>query len=129
MKTLALVSPTLPTFLLFVFFYLFAYLLVFRNWGPINRPLASSYFISSVYAFLMAGYAIRNMPSKSNTTFASPTSALHNLVLEYSTSYFLVDLFHYLIFFPNDIVFILHHLSTLYMCFSHVVTWFIMEHM
>ncbi|OMO81429.1 hypothetical protein COLO4_23618 [Corchorus olitorius] len=47
-------------------------------------------------------------------TFASPNSALDNIVLEYSISYFLIDLLHYLIFFPTDILFILHHLATLY---------------
>ncbi|KAH0669208.1 hypothetical protein KY285_023366 [Solanum tuberosum] len=36
------------------------------------------------------------------------------MILEYSIAYFLVDLLHYLIFHPSDILFIAHHLATLY---------------
>ncbi|KAE8664607.1 NAD(P)-binding Rossmann-fold superfamily protein isoform 1 [Hibiscus syriacus] len=47
-------------------------------------------------------------------SFASLNPLSHNTILEFSISYFLVDLLHYLIFFPNDTLFILHHLATLY---------------
>ncbi|KAH0672346.1 hypothetical protein KY290_024582 [Solanum tuberosum] len=36
------------------------------------------------------------------------------MILEYSIAYFLVDLLHYLILHPSDILFIAHHLATLY---------------
>ncbi|KMT13703.1 hypothetical protein BVRB_4g080850 [Beta vulgaris subsp. vulgaris] len=36
------------------------------------------------------------------------------MVLEYSIAYFIMDLTHYLIFYPNDIMFIGHHLATLF---------------
>ncbi|XVF85183.1 hypothetical protein PTKIN_Ptkin17bG0098000 [Pterospermum kingtungense] len=113
-ETLALNSPILPTFFfVFVFFYLFTYLF-FRNWRPKDRPVASSCSISLAYGvatLLLTAIAIRKTPHHS---FASPNSALQNLVLEYSISYLLVDLFHYLIFLPNHVLFILHHLATLY---------------
>ncbi|EOY00829.1 PREDICTED: uncharacterized protein LOC18609696 [Theobroma cacao] len=121
MEALALCSPTFPTFfLLFLSIYLFAYFLVFRNWGPKHRPEASSCFISLAHgtpAVFMAAHALINT-TQSPPTFASPNSALDNVVLEYSISYFLMDLVHYLVFFPNDILFILHHLATLYVFFT-----------
>ncbi|XVF85184.1 hypothetical protein PTKIN_Ptkin17bG0098100 [Pterospermum kingtungense] len=128
MKTLPLYSLTLPTFiLLFVFFYRFAYRFVFRKWRRKHRPVASSCFASLAHgipALLMAANAIIN--TQSSNIFASPNSALHNIILEYSLSYFLVDLFHYLIPFPDDddddvyddILFILHHLATIYVLFT-----------
>ncbi|XP_055801620.1 TLC domain-containing protein At5g14285-like [Solanum dulcamara] len=36
------------------------------------------------------------------------------MILEYSIAYFLADLLHYLVFYPTDILFIAHHLATLY---------------
>ncbi|KAK6252366.1 hypothetical protein QUC31_014086 [Theobroma cacao] len=93
---------------------------VFRNWGPKHRPEASSCFISLAHgtpAVFMAAHALINT-TQSPPTFASPNSALDNVVLEYSISYFLMDLVHYLVFFPNDILFILHHLATLYVFFT-----------
>ncbi|XVE74827.1 hypothetical protein DITRI_Ditri12bG0049600 [Diplodiscus trichospermus] len=120
MDTLALQTPSLPTFFfLFLFVYLFAYVLVFRNWGPKHRPEASSCFISLAHgtpAVFMAVNALIN--TQTPLTFASPNSGLDNVVLDYSISYFFVDLLHYLIFLPNDILFILHHLATLYVFFT-----------
>ncbi|XVF02686.1 hypothetical protein REPUB_Repub04eG0196000 [Reevesia pubescens] len=118
METLALYSPSLPSFFFFfLFIYLFGYFLVFRNWGPNHRPEASSCFISLAHgtpAVFMAVNALIINKTPSPRIFASPNSVLDNIVLEYSISYFLIDLLHYLVFFPNDILFILHHLATLY---------------
>ncbi|XVE85257.1 hypothetical protein DITRI_Ditri17bG0077600 [Diplodiscus trichospermus] len=120
MEILAFHSPNLPTFFFsFLLIYLFAYLLVFRKWAPKHRPEASSCFISLAHgtpAVIMAVYALIN--TQSPLTFASPNTALHNIVLEFSISYFLVDLLHYLVFLPNDILFILHHVATLYVFFT-----------
>lgn len=119
---LALYTQSLPTFLLlFLSIYHFAYFLVFRNWGPKHRPEASSCFISLAHgtpAVLLAVNALINNTNRSPLTFASPNSALDNIVLEYSISYFTVDLLHYLLFFPGDFLFILHHLATLYVFFT-----------
>ncbi|PHU02976.1 hypothetical protein BC332_28227 [Capsicum chinense] len=36
------------------------------------------------------------------------------MILEYSIGYFLADLLHYFVFYPTDVLFIAHHLATLY---------------
>ena len=36
------------------------------------------------------------------------------MVLDYSSAYFFMDLLHYMIFIPSDVLFIAHHLATLY---------------
>ncbi|XP_022775635.1 TLC domain-containing protein At5g14285-like [Durio zibethinus] len=116
MEIIALCSPSLLTFFfLFLSIYLFAYFSVIRNLGPKHRPEASSCFISLAHgtpAVFMAINALIN--TQFPPSFASPNSVLHNIVLEYSISYFLMGLLHYLVFFPTDILFILHHLATLY---------------
>ncbi|XP_068327446.1 TLC domain-containing protein At5g14285-like [Pyrus communis] len=116
METPTLPTPTLPTFFsIFLLIYLSAYFLLFRNWGPKHRPGASSCLISLSHgsaAAAMAAHAI--LRSHKATTFASPNTATQNTVLEFSIAYFSLDLLHYLIFFPNDVLFILHHLATLY---------------
>lgn len=48
------------------------------------------------------------------SSFASPNTNSQNIVLEFSIAYFVVDLLHYAVFFPSDILFICHHLATLY---------------
>ncbi|KAK8516721.1 hypothetical protein V6N13_080827 [Hibiscus sabdariffa] len=105
----------LPTFFLFfLFIYLVAYFRVFRNWDPKHRAEASSCFISLTHgtpAVFMAIHALTNTQSPS---FDAPNSLSHNTVLEFSIAYFLLDLLHYIIFLPNDTLFILHHLATLY---------------
>lgn len=117
METLLnLFSPTFPTFfLMFVFLYLFVFFVILRNWGPKHRPDASSCLLSLSHgtpAVIMAIHALRKAPTP--RSFASPNVAFQNTVLEFSIAYFLMDLIHYLVFFPNDILFISHHLATLY---------------
>ncbi|XP_058102188.1 TLC domain-containing protein At5g14285 [Magnolia sinica] len=105
----------LPVFFpMFLAIYLLAYFGVFRNWSPKHRPEASSCFISLAHgspAALMAAFAII---SQSHPLFASPNTNFQNLVLDFSIAYFLADLLHYLIFFPSDVLFIGHHLATLF---------------
>ena len=43
---------------------------------------------------------------------------LENAVMEFSIAYFLVDSMHYLVFFPDDFVFIAHHLATFFVMAS-----------
>ncbi|KAG4206028.1 hypothetical protein ERO13_A04G138600v2 [Gossypium hirsutum] len=115
---------TLPTFIFFfVSSYLLAYFRIFHNWDPKHRAEASSCFISLTHgttAVFMAIHALTTHTTKSPSppTFSSPNTFLHNTVLEFSISYFSIDLLHYLIFFPNDTLFILHHLATLYVFFT-----------
>ncbi|XP_008222043.1 PREDICTED: uncharacterized protein LOC103321970 [Prunus mume] len=108
--------PTLPAFFsIFLLIYLFAYFVVFRNWGPKHRPEASSCLISLAHgptAAIISIYSI--LHSHKAPTFASPNDTFQNTILEFSIAYFFLDLLHYLFFFPSDVLFILHHLATLY---------------
>ncbi|KAL6193157.1 hypothetical protein ACLB2K_034241 [Fragaria x ananassa] len=117
METSALFTPTLPTFFtMFLLIYLFARFLLFRTWGPKHRPEASSCVISLAHSTPAVFMAIHELIHSQRTAsvFASMNTPFENTVLEFSIAYFLVDLLHYLIFFPTEILFILHHLATLY---------------
>ncbi|KAF8390594.1 hypothetical protein HHK36_025121 [Tetracentron sinense] len=107
--------PNLPVFFsMFIIIYLIAYFCVFRNWSPNHRPEASSCFISFAHgtpAVFLAAFAIF---THSQRGFASANTNFQNMVLDFSIAYFLMDLLHYLIFFPNDVLFIAHHLATLF---------------
>lgn len=107
--------PCLPLFFcMFFFIYLIAYFIVFCSWSPKLRPEASSCLISLAHgtpAVFLASYAILADPSRG---FASPNTQFQNLVLDYSIAYFLMDLLHYVVFVPSDVLFIGHHLATLF---------------
>ncbi|XP_044501723.1 TLC domain-containing protein At5g14285-like [Mangifera indica] len=101
-------------FLLFFIIYLFAYFRVFRNWPPKIRPEASSCLISFFHgtpAVILACIAILGDKSRG---FSSANTKTQNLVLDFSIAYFITDLLHYLVFFPHDVLFIGHHLATLF---------------
>lgn len=116
MEALLLITPTVLTFfLMFLLMYLFAFFLVFRNWDPKHRSEVSSCLLSLTHgtpAVIMSVHALTHAPTP--RSFASPNTAFQNVVLEFSTAYFLMDLVHYMLFFPNEILFISHHLATLY---------------
>ncbi|KAB2610095.1 transmembrane protein 136-like [Pyrus ussuriensis x Pyrus communis] len=107
--------PCLPIFfLMFSIVYVIAYFIVFRTWSPKIRPEASSCLISLAHgtpAVFLSAYAILSDPA---TGFAAPNTLFQNSVLDYSVAYFLTDLLHYLVFFPSDVLFIGHHLATLF---------------
>uniref|UniRef100_A0A1J3CKU8 TLC domain-containing protein n=2 Tax=Noccaea caerulescens TaxID=107243 RepID=A0A1J3CKU8_NOCCA len=113
-------SPaTLPSFLLlFLAVYLVGYFLVFRSWR--SSHLGASCLMSLFHgtpAVVMASHAILTTPRAAETaphSFASPNTAVESAVLDFSMAYFTIDLLHYLIFLPNDFLFILHHIATLY---------------
>ncbi|KAJ0037559.1 hypothetical protein Pint_23661 [Pistacia integerrima] len=117
MAAVFLFTPTIPTFfIMFSFVYLLAYFLIFCNWDPQQRAGASSCFISLVHgtpAVLIATYALINT-QRNFGNLASPNTTSQNIVLEFSIGYFLMDLLHYIIFYPREVLFILHHLVTLY---------------
>lgn len=108
--------PALPLFFtMFLIIYFIAYLFVFRNWNIQIRPEASSCLISLAHgtpAVFLACYSIFFIDSKQG--FASRNTEFQNLVLDYSISYFLMDLLHYLVFCPSEVLFIGHHLATLF---------------
>ncbi|KFK25658.1 hypothetical protein AALP_AA8G143000 [Arabis alpina] len=107
--------PDLPLFFtMFTIIYLIAYFIVFRNWKPQIRPEASSCLISIFHgtpAVFLASRAVFSSPSNS---FSSVNTADQNTVLDFSVAYFLTDLFHYIVFYPKDVLFIGHHVATLF---------------
>ncbi|XP_074377170.1 TLC domain-containing protein At5g14285-like [Apium graveolens] len=107
-----------PDLLVFFSFYLTIYLLahflIFNNWTSKLRPEAASCLISYFHgspAVFLAGKALL---SDQNRGFASTNTTFQTLILDYSIAYFLMDLIHYLLFYPSDILFIAHHLATLF---------------
>ncbi|XWS30466.1 hypothetical protein CRYUN_Cryun24cG0120200 [Craigia yunnanensis] len=113
--TLFFPIPNPPLFVsMFLIIYFIAYFIVFRSWSPKIRPEASSCLISLFHgtpAVFLATFAIF---SDQNRDFSSSNTKTQNLVLDYTIAYFLTDLLHYIIFFPSDILFIGHHLGTLF---------------
>lgn len=109
------ISNPLPLFFIaYAILYIIAYFAIFRSWARNLRPEASSCAISLAHgtpAALLAALAILYDPSRD---FHSANTPFQNLVLEYSIAYFLMDLLHYLIFYPSDVLFIGHHLATLF---------------
>lgn len=109
--------PFPPVFTFFSFFLLIyhvGYFIIFKNWNPNFRPEAASCSISLCHGTPAAILAIFSLLSDSNLGFASPNTHFQKLVLEFSVAYFAMDLIHYLVFYPNDFLFIGHHLATLF---------------
>ncbi|XP_010421471.1 PREDICTED: TLC domain-containing protein At5g14285-like [Camelina sativa] len=111
-------SPaTLPSFLLlFLAVYLIGYFIIFRSWKS-SSHLGASCLMSLFHgtpAVVMASHTLLTIPRAVVHSFASPNNVVESTVLDLSMAYFTVDLFHYLIFLPNDFIFILHHMATLY---------------
>lgn len=104
-----------PTFFsIFCVIYIIGYFVIFRNWNQKFRPEASSCLISLFHgspAVILAVSALRSQPVWG---FASPNTNSENTVLEFSIAYFTMDLIHYLIFTPQEYLFIAHHLATLF---------------
>ncbi|KAL3526323.1 hypothetical protein ACH5RR_010979 [Cinchona calisaya] len=114
METLMFI-PNLPLFFtVYLILYFIAYLFIFRNWAPKFRPEASSCIISLAHGTPAVFLATRAILSDPNRNFHSQNTPLQSLVLDYSIAYFLMDLCHYLIFYPRDVLFIGHHLATLF---------------
>ncbi|XP_065875799.1 TLC domain-containing protein At5g14285 [Euphorbia lathyris] len=113
----ALLTPPslLISFTMFLSIYILAYSVIFRNWDSKQRKEASSSFMSLTHGTPAVIFALSALLDTQNShTFASSNSNFHNRVLEFSIGYFLIDLLHYIVFFPSDFLFILHHLATLY---------------
>lgn len=111
-------------FLFFAIIYGFAHK-VFQNWEPKIRYEACSCFLSlfhgtpSVFLALFSMFIIKDTQQNPENPsmgfgFGSKNTPLQNLVLEFSTCYFIMDLLHYLVFKPDAVLFIAHHLATLF---------------
>ncbi|KAL3511409.1 hypothetical protein ACH5RR_030810 [Cinchona calisaya] len=110
-------SPLLSFALMFSAIYCFGYFVLFKNWGS-SRYEASSCLISSFHGTPAVILAIFSLIKSQNNLFPldfpAQNTSFHNLVLEFSMGYFIIDLLHYIIFFPKDFLFMAHHLATLY---------------
>ncbi|CAD6270187.1 unnamed protein product [Miscanthus lutarioriparius] len=126
-------SMFLPFLAMFASIYLVGYFIVFRGWGPPRRRAeAASCFTSLFHGTPAALLALRAVllsryhgASGAGTTTRSlllalpavtlaPNAAAEDLVLDFSTAYFAVDLAHYLLLLRDEALFISHHLATLY---------------
>lgn len=112
-------TQTPPTILLFLAtfpaIYLLSYHTLFKRWPPKFRPEAASCAISFFHgtpAFLLSSFSL--LHHRHNSSASSANTALQNTLLEFSLSYFITDLVNYLIFYPSDLVFVGHHLATLF---------------
>ncbi|KAK7338392.1 hypothetical protein VNO77_18999 [Canavalia gladiata] len=127
MTSLALIQGSIvfPFFFsMFLIIYLVGYFIVFRKHNPKTRPEFSSCLISIFHgtpAVLLGGGALL---ADGQRGFAAPNTAFQKLVLDFSTAYFLMDLIHYVVFYPKDVLFIAHHIATLFVIVTcrHVVS-------
>ncbi|CAI9093265.1 OLC1v1028729C1 [Oldenlandia corymbosa var. corymbosa] len=118
-------SPVISFTLMFGAIYLFGYNLIFKNWGS-SKYEATSCFISlfhgspavilSILALIQSSQDNTNNHSSLSMLFqvGKENTASQDLVLEFSIGYFIIDLLHYIIFIPKDVLFIAHHFATLY---------------
>ncbi|XP_071731166.1 TLC domain-containing protein At5g14285-like [Rutidosis leptorrhynchoides] len=117
MEIVTLISslPNLPLFFSkFFVIYLTAHLILFRNWNSKLRAEAASCLISLAHGTPAVILACKAILDDVTYGFASTNTDFQNSVLEYSIAYFLMDLCHYVVFNPNDVLFIGHHLATLF---------------
>ncbi|KAI5679325.1 hypothetical protein M9H77_10275 [Catharanthus roseus] len=116
-------SPLFFFTLLFFSIYFFAIFIIFKNWNSSSKYEASSCFISLFHGTPAVFLALKSLlllqqEEENFFKFSAKNTSFQDLVLEFSISYFIVDLTHYIIFIPNDILFKAHHLVTLYVLFS-----------
>ncbi|KAF8658350.1 hypothetical protein HU200_059398 [Digitaria exilis] len=114
-------SMFLPFLAMFASVYLIGYFIVFRSWAPRPRAEAASCFTSLFHGTPAALLAVRAVLSRYRSAaatdlslLAAPNNAGEEMVLDFSTAYFAVDLAHYLVFLPDEALFVAHHLATLY---------------
>ncbi|XP_019458414.1 PREDICTED: TLC domain-containing protein At5g14285-like [Lupinus angustifolius] len=103
-----------PFLIMFFIIYLFGYFILFRNWSPKIRPESASCLISLFHGTPAAILGSAAIIADQNRGFVAANTGFQKLVLDYSTAYFLMDLIHYLVFFRGDVLFIAHHLATLF---------------
>ncbi|KHN01917.1 hypothetical protein glysoja_034618, partial [Glycine soja] len=111
----------LPFFIMFLSIYLIGYFLIFRKQTPKIRPEFSSCLISLFHGTPAAILGFAALLSDSHRGFAAPNTAFQKLVLDYSAAYFLTDLLHYVFFYPSDVLYIAHHVATLFVVLTGLV--------
>ena len=102
-------SMFLPFLAMFASIYLVGYFIVLRAWGPRRRAEAASCFTSLFHGTPAALLALRAVLSRHRAAGGSlpallvaPNAAAEDLVLDFSTAYFAVDLAYYLLFLPGE---------------------------
>lgn len=102
---------------MFFAIYCGGYFVFLKKWGP-SRYEASSCFISLFHGTPAVILAISSLIKSQNNLFPldfpAQNTPFQDLVLEFSIGYFIIDVLHYMIFIPKDVLFIAHHLATLY---------------
>nr|GMD95336.1 TLC domain-containing protein At5g14285-like [Ipomoea batatas] len=115
-------EPSLVGFtVMFFCVYLLGYFIFFRNWNE-KRSDASSCLMSLAHGTPAVILAISSMLQGSGNLpffqhqmgFSSPNTPSQEMVLDFSIAYFLMDSLHYIFFYPHDVLFIAHHMATLY---------------
>ncbi|XP_014524026.1 TLC domain-containing protein At5g14285 [Vigna radiata var. radiata] len=104
----------LPFFLMFLAIYLLGYFIVFRKQSTKIRQEFSSCLISIFHGTPAALLGSAALLADDQRGFAAPNTAFQKLVLDFSAAYFLTDLLHYVAFYPSDVLFIAHHVATLF---------------
>ncbi|KAK7271134.1 hypothetical protein RJT34_26782 [Clitoria ternatea] len=104
----------LNSLLMFFSIYLIGYFIIFRKWSKKTRPEASSCLISLFHGTPAAIVATTAIVADANCGFAAANTEFQNLVLDFSTAYFAADLFHLAVFSAGDLLFIGHHVATLF---------------
>ncbi|CAN6449202.1 unnamed protein product [Victoria cruziana] len=106
----------IPAFLGFLPLYAFSYGVIFRRRSNLaDRAESASCVISLAHGTPVAVMAARALFLHREPlpgSFAAANTPLQNAVLDFSLAYFSTDLLHYLLFFPDDVLFIAHHLAT-----------------
>ncbi|KAL8253574.1 hypothetical protein R6Q59_031795 [Mikania micrantha] len=108
----------IPSFtLMYIFVYLLGYLILFKSWDTKKRPDASSCLISVAHgtpAVILSIYANFLHTQTPKHHFSAQNTPFQTIVFDFSIAYFFIDTSHYLIFTPNDHLFIAHHMAVLY---------------
>jgi hypothetical protein len=103
-------------FAMYATIYCVGQLVMFRQWASRQHLDSASCLISLFHgtpAALAAAEASLTLPVGARS-FTAPNARLQDHVLDHSIAYFAVDLLHYLVFLPRDVLIIGHHLATLF---------------
>ncbi|GLJ05425.1 hypothetical protein SUGI_0018030 [Cryptomeria japonica] len=101
----------------FITQYSLAYFILFRKYRKPERWEAASCTISMAHGPLVTVLAAYDI-AVSKWQLDAPNTGLERAVMEYSIAYFMVDLFHYLLFVPGKLLFVAHHLATAFVMAS-----------
>ncbi|XP_031480595.1 TLC domain-containing protein At5g14285-like [Nymphaea colorata] len=106
----------IPVFLGFLLLYTFSYGVIFRRRSNLAvRAESASCVISLAHGTPVAVMAARSLlhhQERLPSSFAAANTPFQNEVLDFSLAYFSTDLLHYVLFHPDDVLFIAHHLAT-----------------